>query len=382
MPWKENSIMDQRIEFVARAIQKRGSFAALCRQFGISRQTGYVWVRRYQEVGSFAELGELSRRPRRSPNRTPAHIEERVVALRKEYGWGAKKLYKLLAREGITLDTRTINRIINRNDLVHPKDSHPPAVKRFERALPNQLWQMDFKGEFDIREGRCYPLSILDDHSRFLVGLYALPNHQAESVNLSLVDCFETFGVPEAMLMDHGTPWWSPSNHWGLTWLSISLIKQGIRLYHGRFRHPQTQGKVERFHRTLQESFRHHGRPDTLGGCVKMFSAFRDEYNHIRPHEAIDMVTPADKYRPSSQPYDPHPLEWEYPSDWLTSQLNSQGMLTYNNNRYFVCEALADQIVGIQETADVLLVSYRHMYIREIDLRTMRTKPLLHPNSS
>jgi len=379
MPWKVTNVMDQRINFVVRAIQERESFTALCREFDISRQTGYRWVRRYREVGSFSRLHERSRRPRNSPNRTSDVVERRVIELRLLYGWGAKKLHVLLAGEGLELSIRTINRIIDRHGLVDPKDSHSPATKRFEREAPNQLWQMDFKGDFDVQEGRCYPLSILDDHSRYLIGLYALPGQRAEPVHDCLVTCFRAFGVPEAMLMDHGTPWWSTTNSWGLTWLSVSLIKQGIRLYNGRFRHPQTQGKVERFHRTLQESFRHHGRPDTLGGCVEMFSGFRYQYNHVRPHEALHMDVPAERYYPSPRPYDPNPPEWEYPDSFLKLRVNSQGMLTYNKTRYFVSESLAGEIVGVQEVSEILLVSYRHMHVREINTRTKRTRALLRP---
>ena len=193
MPWKVANVMDQRISFVVRAIQGRERFTDLCQEFGISRQTGYHWLKRYWATGSFSELGELSRRPHHSPNRTAGEVEERVVELRKEYGWGGKKIHVLLAREGIDLCVATINRIIRRNGLVLPKNSHPPATQRFEREKPNELWQMDFKGHFRIREGHCYPLSILDDCSRFAMGLYALDHPRAKPVMDCLVCTFELY---------------------------------------------------------------------------------------------------------------------------------------------------------------------------------------------
>ena len=145
------------------------------------------------------------------------------------------------------------------------KDSNAPAMERFERAAPNELWQMDGKGEYRVSDGTCYPLSILDDHSRYAVGLYRLAGVHGRAASIR-VWCmtFERYGVPEAMLMDHGSVWWGTTNGYGLTWLSVRLIEQGIRLCYGRVHHPQTQGKVERFHRTLDEAIRHRGKPQQM----------------------------------------------------------------------------------------------------------------------
>jgi len=303
------------------------------------------------------------------------------------YGWGAKKLKVLLEQEGINLPVITINRILKRSDLINPRDSHRPAVRRFERSDPNELWQMDFKGDYAIHSGRCYPLSILDDHSRFVVGLYALGDQTGESVNACLVNTFERHGLPEAMLMDHGTPWWSTTNGYGLTWLAVSLIKQGIRLYKSGFRHPQTQGKVERFHRTLKDSLSHAGqhkpggKPRTLAEWEKALARFSEEYNYQRPHEALAMKVPADRYRSSPRQYNPTPSDWEYPMGAVVKRLNSQGSLDYNHRRYFVCESLSNEYVQLERVASSLLVKYRHMYVREIFIETGRSAPLILPVS-
>ena len=266
MPWEETDVMDQRVKFVAQALGKRVNFTQLCAGFGVSRPTGYRWRERYREVGSFALLAEKSRRPHCSPGRTPAEVEARVVTARRRYGWGARKLRVVLLDEGLDVKVWTINRIIARNALIAEAASHRPATGRFERELPNELWQMDFKGEYPVGRGYCYPLSLLDDHSRYAVGLYGLSNQRGKGVHRCVVETFRRYGVPQAMLVDHGTPWWSTTNGHGLTWVSVALIKQGIHLYVSGVRHPQTQGKVERFHRTLAEGGPSPGETGVPGG--------------------------------------------------------------------------------------------------------------------
>ena len=379
MPWKETNPVEERIRFVIGALGHAVPFSHLCQQFGISRQTGYKWMHRYERERTIDALQEHSRRPRDSPCRLSAEVEERVIALRKKHGWGAKKLQVLLHREGLHTSLATVNRVLSRNGLILPENRHRPATKRFERERPNMLWQMDFKGQFPIEEGFCYPLSLLDDHSRFLVGLYPLLGPRGQAVHGCLLQAFDTYGVPDAMLMDHGLPWWSTTNHLGLTWLSTELIRQGIKLYFAGFRHPQTQGKVERFNGTLQQALDHHGQPTALSECAEMFSNLRQEYNHVRPHEALNMATPAELYRPSSKLYQPNPAPWEYPGDMQVLRLNSQGMLPYGSRRYFVCEALPNEQVGVRELDGKAVVAYRHMLVREIDLKTSRTIPIAWP---
>jgi len=337
-------------------------------------------VQRYREVGSVQGLGEHSRRPQHSPGRTPVEQEERVVGLRQRYGWGAKKLVVLLAREGIRLPVVTVNRILKRRGLLVAEECHRPATQRFVREAPNQLWQMDFKGPWAVAEGSCYPLSILDDHSRYLVGLHALRGTEGAGVGRGLTQTFEAYGVPEAMLLDHGTPWWNTANGHGLTWLAVELIRQGIRLYYSGIRHPQTQGKVERMHRSLKHQIDRRGRPRTLAESAQALAEFRAEYNQVRPHEALGMDVPAQHYQPSQRAYNTQPGEWEYEPGLLVKELNSQGCLDYQQHRYFVCEALAEQRVGTQQIENKLLVKYRHMWVREIDLGSGRTSALVLPD--
>jgi transposase InsO family protein len=377
MPWKVTDVSEQRVQFVVRAAAGREAISRLCLEFGICRPTGYRWLRRYQEAGSVRGLGERSRRPLNSPRQTAAELEDRVVELRQRYGWGARKLHVMLKQQGRTLPVITINRILSRRGLVAEGESHAAATKRFERSAPNELWQMDGKGEYRLRDGTCYPLTILDDCSRYLVGLSALSAFDTANVGRCVVEAFETYGVPEAMLMDHGTVWWSTSNGYGLTALSVGLIKQGIRLIYGRIGHPQTQGKVERFHRTLKEAIRHRGTPQYLRYWPALLAEIRDEYNQERPHEALGMETPAQRYRPSARAYCSEPKEWEYPVGSLVSRLNSQGCLEWGGRRWFVCEALSNEYIRVEVLDQTLLISYRHMYVREIDLEKGRTAPLV-----
>lgn len=377
MPWARTDVREERVKFVVRAASGRERMAVLCREFGISRPTGYRWRRRYEEAGSVAGLKERSRRPQSCPWQTEWDREERVVELRQEWGWGAKKIAILLGEEGRPLAVSTINRILKRRGLVGEAERQPAAVERFERSAPNELWQMDGKGEYTASDGTCYPLSILDDHSRYAVGLFGLRVLGAEEVQRCLVRTFERYGVPEALLMDHGSPWWSTTNGYGLTRLSVWLLEQGIRLHYGRVRHPQTQGKVERFHRTLAEAVRHRGRPQWLGEWPGWLEAFQRNYNEQRPHEALGMRRPRERYRPSPRRYDPHPPEWEYPPGSLVRRLNPDGCLYWQGKQWFVCEALPGRWVQLEKLGELLLVSYRHMYVREIDAKQGRTRPLI-----
>lgn len=377
MPWRRTKVEEQRWQFVVRAGSGKERLAVLCQEFGISRPTGYLWRRRYQEAGSFADVCEQSRRPHHSPSRTAAWKQQRVVGLRQATGWGARKLQVVLREEEqLRLSVRTIHRILQRQGLI-AEDAHGPAPQRFERAAPNELWQMDTKGKYPLGEAECHPLSVVDDHSRYLVGLYALPRLRTDLAWACLVESFERHGVPQAMLMDRGSLWWSEANGWGLTRLSVRLIEQGIGLLYGRVCHPQTQGKVERFHRTLGAEVRHRGLPGRWAEWPPLLEEIQHQYNERRPHEALGMRRPAEVYQRSSRRYRACPLEWEYPSGSEVKRLNGQGLLHDERRRWFVCEALAGQRVRIERVDGKLLVSYRHMYIREIDPQRGTTRPLV-----
>lgn len=198
-------------------------------------------------------------------------------------------------------------------------------------------------------------------------------------MRLALTASFERYGVPLALLMDHGAPWWASRGAAGLTRLGVFLLQQGIRLIYSAVRHPQTQGKVERFHRTLGERLRWGGVPTTLAGFVQAFAAFRDEYNDVRPHAALDLAPPAAHFHPSARPYRPHPPAWDYPADVPVRRIAATGLLHWQGRGYFVSEALRGEDVACVPHDDRLLVQYRHMYVRELHLRTRTSVPLMQP---
>lgn len=378
MPWRTESVMDQRVEFVLRARRGEETIAALCREYEISRPTGYLWLQRYQSVGSVQALAEHSRRPLHSPSRTDDELVAAVLAVRDEKGWGGPKIAKVLERRGLQVSAVTAQRILKRAGRV-AKQRVDKTRRRFARAQCNELAQMDFKGEYTLAYEKCYPLSLLDDCSRYLHGLWPLRSTAGEGVKQSLEGHFRESGVPLSLLMDHGTPWFSMTNARGLTWLAVWLLKQRVVLRYSGVGHPQTQGKVERFHQTLKRRTKHRGLPTTLGEWERWALEFRQEYNYERPHEALQMKTPGEVYQAVNlRAYQERPREWEY-SGGTVKRLDTQGLLYYRSQRYFVSEALATERVRVDELDGQLLVTFRHMTVREIELRTGKSTAVLLP---
>jgi transposase InsO family protein len=380
MPWLETDVRDQRVQFVVTVRRGGLTVSAACRAFGISRKTGYKWLARETAAGSVAVLGDRSRRPHHSPHRTSAAVTQQIGALRAVGGWGGAKLAVLLAQAEVVVAPRTIDRIIRREGWTRRDRAPAPAPRRFVRAAPNELWQLDAKGAYPLRGGgRCHALSIVDDHSRYAVGLTALARLATSPVRAALTRTFERYGVPTALLLDHGTPWWASSGPSGLTVLGVFLLKQGIRLIFSAVRHPQTQGKVERFHRTLGERLRWSGVPTTLPEFVQAFAAFRTEYNHVRPHAALGLEPPGVHYHPSPRAFVAQPPPWDYPADLAVRCVAPTGLIHWQGASYFVSEALQGEDVACVPHDDRLLVQYRQMYVRELHLRTRTSVPLMQP---
>jgi transposase InsO family protein len=362
-------VSEQRVKFVSRADSEEEEMKALCEEFGISRPTGYLWLNRFRERGQLCDVMERSRRPHHSPQQTASEIEERVIACRKQYpDWGAAKLALVLERDQILVPRITVHRILLRNGLVSDRDRHRAAVKRFERAAPNQLWQMDFKGMPEKRK-ECLPLVILDDHSRYLLGLFATTGTKAEPVRKCLIQVFQDAGLPDAMLMDHGTPWWNMQSLSGWTWLTVWLMRQGIRLYLSGYRHPQTQGKIERINRSLESAMRKRPKPPGLG-WQEWLDAYREEHNHVRPHEALQMEVPSKRWKSSSRSFNAKPKPWEYPDPKQVKKVRQNGGIGLGGHTYFVSRAFIGENVQLQVLQDTVLVWFCRTLVREFDLRT------------
>ena len=382
MPWQEQSQMSLRHEFVILADTDGANIRALCRHYGISPTTGYTWLARYRAEG-VAGLADRSRRPHTSPNQTDPAIEAEVVALRDAHpAWGSRKLGTVLARQDRpepqpsasppTPTPSTITRILHRHGRIDPAEAGKhTAWQRFEHEQPNCLWQMDFKGHVAMGARRCHPLAILDDHSRFLVGLFACANEQEVTVKGHLTSLFRRYGLPRHVLTDNGAPWGVPQAPERLTTLGVWLLRLGIEPWHGRIRHPQTQGKVERFNRTFKAELCQPNRFDDLVASQAGFDAWRDTYNLIRPHAALALAVPASRYQPSPRPFPEVLPPIEYGPDDLVRMVHGSGQVRYRNRDWYVGQALLRQPVALRPTTEdgVLDVVYCHVTIRQLDLR-------------
>jgi transposase InsO family protein len=303
MPWREVSAVDERRELVRLAMLEGANRRELCRRFGISADVAYKWLGRWQ-AGDEA-LVERSRRPHRSPSKSTAEVEARVLAARASHpAWGARKLRRWLADQGVAVPApSTVHEILRRHGRIDPLSSSAErAHLRFERPAPNDLWQMDFKGWVTLTGGqRCHPLTIVDDHSRFVPCLKACADQQGETVRGHLESSFHRYGLPEAIFVDNGSPWGDASGErW--TWLGVWLLKLGVDLIYARPYHPQSRGKNERFHRSLKAEVFALQRFASFSDVQRAFDAWREVYNFERPHEALDLAAPASRYRPSARP--------------------------------------------------------------------------------
>jgi transposase InsO family protein len=369
--------MSSRLEFAVLATAPGVNMQSLCRSFGISRKTGYKWRDLYLELGE-AGLRDRSKRPLSSPTRCDAELEAMVVALHDTYPcWGARKLLALLPEEIDKPHPNTIAAILQRNgrQLVPHAEVTNPANKRFEHEAPNLLWQMDFKGHIaltDGRAGRCHPLTILDDHSRFAVCLTACPGETGDQVQSVLTQTFRTYGLPQRITCDNGPPW-GTSGHGTLSRLEVWLIRLGVRVSHSRPYHPQTQGKDERFHRTLKRELLDRWGFSSIEACQTAFNGWRDQYNLIRPHEALGQKPPVTRYMQSARQFPAQLAPIEYDEGDAVRKVQRHGQLHFKGRDYFVGEGLIGELVAVRPTPDerIFRVIFCHKEISRIDLASL-----------
>jgi transposase InsO family protein len=371
MPWMERDAMSLRKEFVELANLPGANVSRLARRFSISRTSAYKWLRR-AEADPVEGLREQSRRPDLSPSRTAREVEQRVVALRDQFHWGGRKLSAVLKREGWAdvPAPSTITAILHRHQRITPQDSEQREhYVRFERPEPNDTWQMDFKGHFPLRSGRCHALTVLDDHSRYALAIRALGDERFGSVQDSLIALFRRYGLPWTILCDNGPPWGnqSPDRH---THLTAWWMRLGIQPLHGRPKHPQTQGKDERFHRTLDEEVLRWQRPDTMARCQTCFDDWREVYNHHRPHEALHLEVPASRYRPSSRDYPEVLPALEYPSGTVR-KVDGFGCISFKGRNRRVGKAFTGSPVTVRDTSieGCYDVYFSTFVVKRIDVR-------------
>lgn len=366
MPWKEFSIMSQRREFVTFATAENANLRDLCRRFNISHTTGYKWLARYLGAGE-SGLQDRSRRPHYSPAQTAKEIEQMIIALRKKHpAWCGRKLRARALELGHPSlpSASTITAILKRNHLLDPQESSKHrAFRRFEKAAPNELWQMDFKGEFKLPQGRCYPLTVLDDHSRFALTLQACARNTGNITQAALIQVFRRYGLPDWITCDNGSPWGSGGrSHY--TRFGVWLMRLGVGVSHSRPHHPQTQGKAERFHKTVEAEVLRYQRGDTLLKWQHHFDHWRQIYNHERPHEALGMKVPASRYQPSRRAYPETFPAIEYGPADIVRKVRHYGHIKYQGCEYHVGIAFSGLHVALRHTIidglfDVFFCQYK-----------------------
>ena len=352
MSWREVTTLDLKLEFVMLARRDGCNFAKLCKSFDVSRKTGYKWLARFTDQGA-AGLIDLSRRPHNSPCKSHKTVEAAITDLRgKHPAWGGRKLKTVLenlGHQGIPAPS-TITSILRRENLLDPAESlkHTP-YQRFEHPYPNSLWQMDFKGHIAMGQRRCHPLTVLDDNSRFNVLLKACLDERTETVQSALIDCFRRYGLPDRMTMDNGSPWGSDQFR-GLTPLTAWLVQLGVAVSHSRPYHPQTQGKDERFHRTLKAELLIRHQFNDLPHCQREFDKFRDMYNLERPHESLGMKPPISRYEPSSRSYPESLPAIEYGPDDQVRKVQAKGEIFFKGRIFKVSGGLKGHPVALRPT--------------------------------
>jgi len=378
MPWHLVSTMDARVQFVADHQREIFSMTELCRRHGISRQTGYETIARYRKYGP-AGLAPQSRRPEHCPTATGDEPVKLIVALRKRHpSFGPKKLLRVLRRRHRRSEwpaASTVALILKRQGLVaerRVRAQHPPAplVPRIVPARANDLWSVDFKGQFRTRDGRyCYPLTIADRFSRYLLDCYGMlaPSEQGTFARFRRV--FATFGLPLAIRSDNGAPFASTALA-GLSHLSVWWLRLGIRLDRIRRGHPEENGGHEYVHRVLK---RDAARPPAAT-CARQqarFEQFRQTYNHVRPHEALGQVVPADLYRPSPRSLPTRLLAIEYPGHFEVRRVTEGGSFSWHGHAVFLTHVLSGEPIGLEEVDDgIWTVYFCHQPIGRFDERT------------
>lgn len=370
MPWKEVTQMSEKKRFIDLFLTRKHTVSELSKTFGISRPTAYKYIDQFTKEG-YAGLNSRNRRPHTSPHKTQPDIEELILSLRNIHpGWGGEKLRRLLMIDGITPlpSEKTIDRILKRHGLITEEESQKhKAWTRFEHENPNDLWQMDFKGHFAIAEQRCYPLTLLDDHSRFCIGVTACKDQRSDTVKAVLTEIFKKYGLPKRMTMDNGSPWGYSGNQLH-THLTAWLIHLGIYVSHSRPLHPQTQGKLERMHRTLNLELLKRFSFRSLEESQQGFDWWRKIYNEVRPHDALKLEVPASRYRRSERIYPETLPRIEYSSDFEVRKVQHGGYIHYKGKVFKIGDAFHGQAVGLKQGDDGLIeVFFCHQRVNKLD---------------
>ncbi len=384
MPWKVCKPMDERLKFIARLLDGE-QMAPLCREFGISRKTGYKILTRYNAIG-LEGLTDRSRRPYRHANQLPVQIETLIVRLKQDKpNWGAPKIQERLARLYPDVHTpaiSTVHAVLDRHGLVKRRTRRRNKAQgtALSRPLqPNELWCADYKGEFMLADRRyCYPLTVTDFASRYLIACEALHTTKELYAFAVFESAFKEFGLPRAIRTDNGVPFASPNSLFNLSKLSVWWLRLGIEIERIKPGHPQQNGRHERMHLTLKLEATKPAAQNFLQQQAR-FDDFVACYNNERPHQALNMQCPAERYQPSSRPYRGLP-DLDYPLHDKAATVTTCGRICFNNQKINLSQVFAGQTVGIKQTDDrIWLVSFMDYDLGYFDDQTCRLEPLANP---
>jgi putative transposase len=388
MPWKECRVEDERLRFVARLLDGE-QMARLCAEFGISRKTGYKIFDRYKDCGVTA-FSDRSRRPYRQANRLPAPIEAAIVRVKREYpGWGAPKIREKLRRQIAPPQLpaiSTVHAVLDRHHLVkrrrRRRGGEPAATVLTRPAEPNALWCADYKGEFMLGNRRyCYPLTITDFASRYLLTCEALSTTQERFAFTVFDRTFREFGLPAAIRTDNGVPFASPTALYRLSKLAVWWLRLGIRIERIEPGHPQQNGRHERMHRTLKAEATKPAAPNVLQQQAR-FDTFVTRYNQERPHQALDMKVPADLYTRSTRTYRGLD-ELSYPFADATFTVTHCGRICFHGRKINLSHVFAGQNVGVTQVGErIWLVTFMHYDLGYFDDEVGRVEPIENPFGS
>ena len=387
MPWSVADVMSIRLEFVAEALGRRRPFVALCEQYGISEKTGYKWLARFRQSGP-AGVADLGHRPRSCPHQTPARQRELLAACRRAHPtWGARKLRSVLEQQYPELGwpaPSTITTLLHNEGLIRVRRRRRPLPDALVTPRdvgvaqePNALWTIDYKGQFRTRDGCwCYPLTVVDAASRFLLACVAHRAPSTSDVRAVLHECFHHFGVPTAILSDNGPPFGAPRAPRGFSRISLWLRTLGIAPRFILPGHPQQNGRHERLHRTLKAEATKPPQ-SSLRAQQARFDTFRAEYNSVRPHEALGQTPPARVYHPSARIYRARPDPLGYPVHFLQRRVTSAGVIWWQHQDIYLSQAFAGHTVGLDPVSpthyDVYFAEY---LLGAVNLQHLRFTPL------
>jgi putative transposase len=379
MPWKERRVMSMKMEFVEKASRPGARMSRLCREYGISRETGYKWLNRFKKEG-YDGLEERSRAPHSSPLQKAEEMVHAVLKAREAHPrWGPKKLHVLLKRRDAddAPAVSTIARILARFGKVRSRRQRRPlsAVERAPEVVanePNDVWTVDFKGWWKSRDGsRCEPLTIRDAYSRFVLVVKVMPSTAGGPVREVFEQLFRTHGLPKAIQCDNGSPFIAMASRGGLTQLSAFWVSLGLAVVRSRPGKPQDNGAHERTHLDIAGDLELNP-AENPAEQQRACDRWKQEFNHVRPHEALGGKVPADLYRRSPRRLRDVPEEFSYPSSWLTRQVDRRGgVISIEGASYFIGTALRGHTVALEQSDGLI----HRIWFHTLDLGTIELAP-------